>query len=53
MNSQRRSFAGVRYREFLMEYITQQLMVEVPLKGLGIAKQVQWLAHHRAYDATR
>jgi hypothetical protein len=46
-------FAGLRYREFLMEYMSQRWTVEVPLKGLRIGKQMQWLAHHRAYDAAR
>ena len=36
-------FAGLRYREFLMEYLQLRGTVEVPMKGLRIGKQLQWL----------
>jgi hypothetical protein len=39
-------FAGLRYREFLMEYLNRRSMVEVPMEGLPIGKQLQWLKRH-------
>jgi hypothetical protein len=36
-------FAGLRYREFLMEYLNRRSTVEVPMEGLRIGKQLQWL----------
>lgn len=38
--------AGLRYREFLMDYLTQRFNVEVPMKGLAIGQQLRWLADH-------
>ncbi len=42
--------AGVRYREHLMDYLRQRARtVEVPMKGLGIGRQLHFLAdpqHH-------
>ena len=37
--------AGQRYREFLMDYLTQRYTTEVPMKGLAIGKQLRWLGH--------
>ncbi len=34
--------AGERYRKFLMPYFAK---IEVPMKGLGIGKQLQFLKH--------
>jgi hypothetical protein len=36
-------FAGLRYREFLMDYLKRRWTVEVPMKGLRIGEQLQWL----------
>jgi hypothetical protein len=36
-------FAGLRYREFLMGYFVRRWRVEVPMEGLRIGKQLQWL----------
>jgi hypothetical protein len=37
--------AGVRYREFLMDYLRQHArIVEVPMEGLSIGRQLQYLA---------
>jgi hypothetical protein len=37
--------AGVRYREFLMDYLRQRAkIVDVPMEGLGIGKQLSYLA---------
>jgi hypothetical protein len=39
-------FAGVRYREFLMDSLGARFQnVEVPMEGLGIGKQLQFLSH--------
>jgi hypothetical protein len=46
-------FAGFRYREFLMEYWSRRWTVDVPLKGLRIGKQLQWLGSHTAYESSR
>jgi hypothetical protein len=46
-------FAGVRYREFLMEYLERRFSVEVPLRGLRIGEQLQWFGRNRAHVATR
>lgn len=36
--------AGVRYREFLMDYLlTRARTVEVPMEGLSIGRQLQWM----------
>jgi len=38
--------AGERYREFIEPYLRQQFRaVDVPMKGLRIGKQLQWLKH--------
>lgn len=37
--------AGERYREFLMDYLNGRFVTEVPMRGLAIGKQLQWLAH--------
>jgi hypothetical protein len=34
------AFAGLRYREFLMEYLKRRWAVEVPMEGLRIGKQL-------------
>jgi hypothetical protein len=36
-------FAGLRYREFLMDYLKGRFAVEVPMEGLTIGRQLQWL----------
>jgi hypothetical protein len=46
-------FAGLRYREFLMEHLNQRWTVEVPLEGLGIGKQLQWLKRHKSSEESR
>lgn len=42
--------AGIRYREFLMDYLRQRAVaVEVPMEGLGIGRQLHFLSealHH-------
>lgn len=39
--------AGERYREYLVPRIIQHRCgVEVPMKGLGIGRQLQWLSKH-------
>lgn len=35
--------AGERYREFLMPYLTSRFETIVPMQGLAIGKQLQWL----------
>jgi hypothetical protein len=35
--------AGQRYREFLMDYLSQRYTTDVPMRGLGIGKQLRWL----------
>jgi Family of unknown function (DUF6884) len=38
-------FAGLRYREFLMNYVTTRFAkVEVPLEKLRIGEQLQWFS---------
>jgi hypothetical protein len=36
-------FAGLRYREFLMDYLKGRFAVKVPMEGLTIGRQLQWL----------
>jgi DUF1365 family protein len=36
-------FAGLRYREFLMDHLKGRFAVEVPMEGLTIGRQLQWL----------
>jgi hypothetical protein len=37
-------FAGLRYRENLIDYLWQRApVIEIPMEGLGIGKQLQWL----------
>jgi hypothetical protein len=44
--------AGARYREFLCcELEARGYAVDVPMKGLGIGKQLQWFDRHRAEHA--
>jgi hypothetical protein len=39
--------AGRKYREFLVDPLTKQgYFVEVPMEGLGIGQQLQWLDEH-------
>jgi hypothetical protein len=41
--------AGLRYREFLMDYLRQRAAVDVPMEGLSIGRQLRYLAqalHH-------
>lgn len=41
--------AGVPYREFLIDYLlTRARTVEVPMQGLGIGQQLQWLKNANA-----
>ena len=42
--------AGLRYREFLMDYLEGRFAVEVPMDGLTIGKQLQWLTNHSAHE---
>ncbi|QYD70104.1 hypothetical protein KZJ38_07275 [Paraburkholderia edwinii] len=35
--------AGARYREFLMPYLMSRFETSVPMQGLAIGKQLQWL----------
>ena len=35
--------AGSRYREFLMDYLNQRFTVAIPMRGLTIGRQLQWL----------
>jgi hypothetical protein len=44
------AFAGLRYREFLMDYLKRRWMVEVPMEGLPIGKQLQWLKNHSGHE---
>jgi hypothetical protein len=39
-------FAGQRYREFLMDYLTQRYTTDVPMEGLAIGKQLRWLGSY-------
>ncbi|WP_338000323.1 DUF6884 domain-containing protein [Burkholderia gladioli] len=39
--------AGTRYREFLMGYLSGRFTVEIPMNGLAIGKQLQWLTNYR------
>jgi hypothetical protein len=43
-------FAGLRYREFLMDYLNRRWTVEVPMEGLRIGKQLQWLKNHSSHE---
>ena len=39
-------FAGIPYREFIIEYLTGRYGdLSIPLKGLGYQQQVNWLEH--------
>ncbi len=38
--------AGQRYREFLMNYLDERFVTEVPMTGLAIGQQLRWLATH-------
>ena len=39
--------AGARYREFLVDALRGKgLIVEIPLEGMAIGKQLRWLKHH-------
>jgi hypothetical protein len=40
--------AGERYREFLMDYLRTRYVVDVPMQGLAIGQQLQWLSRRRA-----
>ena len=41
-------FAGQRYREYLEDYLRHRFdSVTVPMRGLGIGKQLSWLKHGR------
>ncbi len=41
-------FAGARYREFFMDYLTRRARrVSVPLEGLRIGEQLSWLGSHQ------
>ncbi len=43
-------FAGERYREFLMAYFRGRgAAVDVPLEGLRIGEQLNWLGQHAAH----
>ena len=36
--------AGERYREFLIDYLRTRYVVDVPMQGLAIGQQLQWLS---------
>lgn len=38
--------AGARYRELLEGPLSRRARVEVPMAGLGIGRQLQWLTRH-------
>ncbi|WP_429838091.1 DUF6884 domain-containing protein [Burkholderia gladioli] len=38
--------AGERYREFLVEYLRSRFELEIPMQGLAIGRQLQWLTDH-------
>jgi hypothetical protein len=41
--------AGERYREFLLPVLKRACpAVEVPMEGLTIGRQLQWLSEHRS-----
>jgi hypothetical protein len=43
-------FAGMRYREFLMDYLCDRgVDVEIPLEGLRIGEQLSWFGEQNAY----
>lgn len=42
--------AGTRYREFLMPYLMSRFETSVPMQGLAIGKQLQWLGPRRGSD---
>jgi hypothetical protein len=44
--------AGQRYREFLMEYLKERYVVEVPMERLAIGRQLQWLSRHASSAAS-
>ena len=43
-------FAGEKYREHLMSYLEERFSVTVPMEGLGIGKQLQWLDNANVED---
>jgi hypothetical protein len=45
--------AGVRYREFLIDYLkVRSAVVDIPLKRLSIGRQLQWLTKHKPHVST-
>jgi hypothetical protein len=44
-------FAGKRYREFIEEILRQKIEVVVPLEGLRIGQQIQWLKRRNLVQA--
>lgn len=40
--------AGSRYREFLLRYLERRYTVNVPMQGLTIGRQLQWLGRQTA-----
>jgi hypothetical protein len=40
--------AGHRYRAHLLEYLERRASIEIPLEGLGLGRQLQWLSSHAA-----
>jgi hypothetical protein len=46
-------FAGLRYREFLTDYLKRRWTVEVPMEGLRIGEQLRWLRNHSGHESTR
>jgi hypothetical protein len=45
--------AGARYREFLMGYLKARTdIVEIPMEGLAIGKQLRWLGEKTTGAAT-
>ena len=46
--------AGQRYREFLMDYLRRRAeAVQVPMEGLQIGRQLQWLGGQSGHGPTR
>ncbi|MEX3630275.1 MAG: hypothetical protein VB138_13295 [Burkholderia sp.] len=40
--------AGHAYREFLIDPLRRDVTVEIPMEGMAIGRQLQWLSQHGA-----
>ncbi|WP_186083560.1 DUF6884 domain-containing protein [Burkholderia gladioli] len=40
--------AGSAYREFLIDQLRRQMTVAIPMEGMAIGRQLQWLSQHTA-----